>query len=227
MTPVRVLIADDQALVRTGFRMILGEEPSLSVIGEASDGLEAVEMALGLKPDVVLMDIRMPGIDGIEATRRILEKALDPPVRILVLTTFDLNEYVYDALRAGASGFLLKDVPAEQLIAGVHLVASGEALLAPTVTRRLIEEFARRAPAPEPPDAFGELTARELEVFGLVARGMSNAEIAESLVVSEATVKTHVARVLMKLHLRDRIQAVVLAYETGIITPGEGAPAGG
>ena len=221
MTPVRVLIADDQALVRTGFRMILGEEKSLSVIGEASDGLEAVEMAIGLKPDVVLMDIRMPGIDGIEATRRILEQPLDPPVRVLVLTTFDLNEYVYDALRAGASGFLLKDVPAEQLIAGVHLVASGEALLAPSVTRRLIEEFARNAPAPEPPAALEELTARELEVFGLVARGMSNAEIARSLVVSDATVKTHVARVLMKLGLRDRIQAVVLAYETGIITPGE------
>ena len=226
MTPVRLLIADDQSLVRTGFRMILDEEESLSVIGEAADGLEAVEMARGLKPDVVLMDIRMPGIDGIEATRRILaEPVLDPPVRVLVLTTFDLNEYVYDALRAGASGFLLKDVPAEQLIAGVHLVASGEALLAPTVTRRLIEEFARHAPAPEPPEAFEELTPREIEVFGLVARGMSNAEIAASLVVSDATIKTHVARVLMKLGLRDRIQAVVLAYETGIITPGEGGTA--
>ena len=226
MTPVRILIADDQELVRTGFRMILDEEESLSVIGEATDGNEAVEMARGLKPDVVLMDIRMPGIDGIEATRRILaDPPLDPPVRVLVLTTFDLNEYVYDALRAGASGFLLKDVPAEQLIAGVHLVASGEALLAPSVTRRLIEEFARHAPAPVPPKAFEELTPREIEVFGLIARGMSNAEIAQSLIVSDATIKTHVARVLMKLGLRDRIQAVVLAYETGIITPGEGGPA--
>ena len=222
---IRVLIADDQALVRTGFRMILAEEEGIDVIGEAADGLEAVEMAVGLKPDVVLMDIRMPGIDGIEATRRILARELDPPVRILMLTTFDLNEYVYEALRAGASGFLLKDVPAEQLAAGVHVVAAGEALLAPTVTRRLIQEFARHAPAPEPPAALDELTARELEVFKLVARGMSNAEIAAELIVSEATVKTHVARVLMKLSLRDRIQAVVLAYETGLVTPGaDGAP---
>ncbi len=225
MTPVRILIADDQALVRTGFRMILDEEESLTVIGEAADGREAVEMARGLRPDVVLMDIRMPGVDGIEATRQILAQPLDPPVRVLVLTTFDLNEYVYDALRAGASGFLLKDVPAEQLIAGVHLVASGEALLAPTVTRRLIEEFARRAPAPQPPAELDELTPRELEVFRLVARGMSNAEIAQSLIVSDATIKTHVARVLMKLQLRDRIQAVVLAYETGVIRPGEGGAA--
>ena len=222
---IRVLIADDQALVRTGFRMILAEEEGIDVIGEAADGLEAVELAVGLKPDVVLMDIRMPGIDGIEATRRILARELDPPVRILMLTTFDLNEYVYEALRAGASGFLLKDVPAEQLAAGVHVVAAGEALLAPTVTRRLIQEFARHAPAPEPPAALDELTARELEVFKLVARGMSNAEIAAELIVSEATVKTHVARVLMKLSLRDRIQAVVLAYETGLVTPGaDGAP---
>jgi DNA-binding NarL/FixJ family response regulator len=217
---VRVLLADDQALVRTGFRMILGEEPSIGVVGEAADGLEAVELARGLRPDVVLMDIRMPGIDGIEATRRILAQPLDPPVRVLILTTFDLNEYVYEALRAGASGFLLKDVPAEQLAAAVHVVASGEALLAPSVTRRLIEEFSRQAPAPAPPPEIDELTARELEVFRLVARGMSNAEIAAHLVVSEATVKTHVARMLMKLGLRDRIQAVVLAYETGLVQPG-------
>jgi DNA-binding NarL/FixJ family response regulator len=218
---IRVLIADDQALVRTGFRMILSEEEGIDVIGEAADGLEAVELARGLKPDVVLMDIRMPGIDGIEATRRILEMESDPPIRILVLTTFDLNEYVYEALRAGASGFLLKDVPAEQLAAGVQVVATGEALLAPSVTRRLIQEFARHAPAPEPPAELEELTPRELEVFTLIARGMSNAEVAADLVVSEATVKTHVARVLMKLHLRDRIQAVVLAYETGLVRPGD------
>lgn len=220
MTPVRVLIADDQELVRTGFKMILDEESSLSIVGEARDGLEAVELAETLRPDVVLMDIRMPGIDGLEATRRILAKAHEAPIRVLVLTTFDLNEYVYEALRAGASGFLLKDVPAEQLVAGVHVVASGEALLAPTVTRRLIAEFAQHAPAPEPPPELEELTARELEVFTLMARGMSNAEIAAELVVSDATVKTHVARVLMKLHLRDRIQAVVLAYESGLVTPG-------
>ncbi len=217
---IRVLIADDQALVRTGFRMILAEEEPITVIGEAADGLEVVELARGLKPDVVLMDIRMPGIDGIEATRRILAQPADPPIRVLVLTTFDLNEYVYEALRAGASGFLLKDTPAEQLVAGVQLVAAGEALLAPSVTRRLIAEFAGHAPAPEPPAAMDELTARELEVFKLVARGMSNAEIAAQLVVSDATVKTHVARVLMKLGLRDRIQAVVLAYESGLVTPG-------
>jgi DNA-binding NarL/FixJ family response regulator len=220
MTPVRVLIADDQELVRTGFKMILDEEPSLSIVGEAGDGLQAVELAQTLRPDVVLMDIRMPGIDGLEATRRVLARQHDPPIRVLVLTTFDLNEYVYEALRAGASGFLLKDVPAEQLVAAVKVVASGEALLAPSITRRLIEEFGRLAPAPEPPPELAELTARELEVFMLVARGMSNAEIAQTLVVSDATVKTHVARVLMKLHLRDRIQAVVLAYETGLVTPG-------
>jgi DNA-binding NarL/FixJ family response regulator len=220
MTPVRVLIADDQELVRTGFKMILDEEPTLSIVGEARDGLEAVELAETLRPDVVLMDIRMPGIDGLEATRRILARPHEAPIRVLVLTTFDLNEYVYEALRAGASGFLLKDVPAEQLMAGIHVVAAGEALLAPTVTRRLIEEFAQHVPAPEPPPELEELTARELEVFKLIARGMSNAEIAAELVVSDATVKTHVARVLMKLHLRDRIQAVVLAYETGLVTPG-------
>jgi DNA-binding NarL/FixJ family response regulator len=217
----RVLIADDQALVRAGFRMILDAEDDLDVVGEASDGAEAVKLARQLKPDVVLMDIRMPELDGIEATRRVAELATDPPVRVLMLTTFDLNEYVYEALRAGASGFLLKDVPPEQLAAGIRIVAQGEALLAPSITKRLIQEFARATPAtPEPPRGLDELTARELEVFKLVARGLSNAEIAAELVVSETTVKTHVARVLMKLDLRDRVQAVVLAYEHGIAVPG-------
>src|SRR3954452_20409089 len=217
----RVLIADDQALVRAGFRMILDAEDDLDVIGEASDGAEAVRMARELRPDVVLMDIRMPELDGIEATRRVAELGTDPPVRVLMLTTFDLNEYVYEALRAGASGFLLKDVPPEQLAAGIRIVAQGEALLAPSITKRLIQEFARAPPAtPEPPKGLDELTARELEVFKLVARGLSNAEVAQELIVSETTVKTHVARVLMKLDLRDRVQAVVLAYESGVAVPG-------
>ena len=219
---IRLLIADYQSLVRTGFRMILDAEEDIDVIGEASDGLEAVDKVKAAKPDVVLMDIRMPGLDGIEATRRIVaETDPDRPVRILVLTTFDLNEYVYEALRAGASGFLLKDVPAEQLVAGVRVIAQGEALLAPSVTRRLLEEFARSAPEPdEPPPGMDELTPREMEVLRLIARGLSNAEIAAELIVSETTVKTHVARVLMKLNVRDRIQAVVLAYETGLVAPG-------
>ena len=221
---VRVLIADDQALVRAGFRMILDAEDDLEIVGEASDGAEAVERALELRPDVVLMDIRMPELDGIEATRRISGRDGDEehPIRVLMLTTFDLNEYVYEALRAGASGFLLKDVPPEQLAAGIRVVANGEALLAPSITRRLIEEFASQQPAEpaEPPAAFDELTPRELEVFKLIARGMSNAEIAAELIVSETTVKTHVARLLMKLGLRDRVQAVVLAYESGIVMPG-------
>lgn len=228
MTPIRVLIADDQALVRAGFGMILDAEDDLEIVGEASDGAEAVEQALALRPDVVLMDIRMPELDGIEATRRIVAGVGSDagggaqPVRVLMLTTFDLNEYVYEALRAGASGFLLKDVPPEQLAAGIRVVAGGEALLAPSITRRLIEEFANARPAepPAPPRAFADLTARELEVFGCIARGLSNAEIAAELVVSETTVKTHVARLLMKLGLRDRVQAVVLAYESGIVTPG-------
>ena len=216
MSAVRVLIADDQALVRAGFRMILDAEDDLDVIGEASDGLEAVEQARRLAPDVVLMDIRMPELDGIEATRRVLA-AGDGSAKVLMLTTFDLNEYVYDALRAGASGFLLKDVPPEQLAEGIRVVAGGDALLAPSITKRLIQEFAEVAPAmPEPPAGMDELTARELEVFKLVARALSNAEIAAELIVSETTVKTHVARVLMKLGLRDRVQAVVLAYESGI-----------
>jgi DNA-binding NarL/FixJ family response regulator len=213
---IKVLIADDQALLRTGFRMILESEPDLEVVGEASDGAEAVTAVLRLRPDVVLMDVRMPRLDGLAATRR-----LTGQTRVLILTTFDLNEYVYEALRAGASGFLLKDVPPEQLVAGIRVVAEGEALLAPSITRRLIQEFASAAPTPaEPPRGLDELTARELEVFKLLARGLSNAEIAEELVVSETTVKTHVARVLMKLGLRDRVQAVVLAYESGVAVPG-------
>jgi DNA-binding NarL/FixJ family response regulator len=219
---IRVLIADDQALVRAGFRMILDAEDDLEIVGEASDGVQAVDLALELRPDVVLMDIRMPEMDGIEATRRVASVDAETPIRVLMLTTFDLNEYVYEALRAGASGFLLKDVPPEQLAAGIRVVAQGEALLAPSITKRLIEEFATAQPAepPEPPKSFDELTARELEVFKLIARGMSNAEIAAELVVSETTVKTHVARLLMKLGLRDRVQAVVLAYESGLVQRG-------
>jgi DNA-binding NarL/FixJ family response regulator len=218
---VRVLIVDDQALVRAGFRMILEAEPDLEIVGEAHDGLEAIEQAGALKPDVVLMDVRMPNLDGLEATRRILERYPDGP-RVLMLTTFDLDEYIYEALRAGASGFLLKDTPPEQLVAGIRLVANGDALLSPTITRRVIEEFVRRPPAGvgAPPPALANLTTRELEVLGFMARGLSNAEIARDLVVSETTVKTHVARILMKLHLRDRVQAVVFAYESGIVQPG-------
>jgi DNA-binding NarL/FixJ family response regulator len=218
---VRLLIADDQALVRTGFRMILDAEADLEVVGEACDGAQAVRLARELRPDVVLMDIRMPELDGIQATRQVVELDDGHPTRVLMLTTFDLNEYVYEALRAGASGFLLKDVPPEQLVAGIHVVAEGEALLAPSITKRLIQEFAQAAPTPsEPPKGLDELTARELEVFKLIARGLSNAEIAAELVVGETTVKTHVARVLMKLGLRDRVQAVVLAYEAGVAIPG-------
>jgi DNA-binding NarL/FixJ family response regulator len=218
---IRILIADDQSLVRTGFRMILDAEPDLDVVGEAVDGREAVDKARAAKPDVILMDIRMPDLDGIEATRRIVADGGEAAPKILMLTTFDLNEYVYEALRAGASGFLLKDVPAEQLADGVRVVAAGEALLAPSVTRRLLSEFAQVRPRDAaPPPAFEDLTPRELEVFRLIARGLSNAEVAQELIVSETTVKTHVARVLMKLSLRDRIQAVVLAYESGIIQPG-------
>ena len=219
---IRILIADDQALVRAGFKMILDAEDDLEIVGEAADGKVAIDMVRRVKPDVVLMDIRMPEMDGIEATRQIVAatESSDNPVRVLMLTTFDLNEYVYEALRAGASGFLLKDVPPEQLAAGIRVVASGEALLAPTITKRLIQKFAVSGP-PDPvaPSGYDELTERETEVFGLIARGLSNAEIAEELIVSETTVKTHVARVLMKLRLRDRVQAVVLAYESGLAQP--------
>jgi DNA-binding NarL/FixJ family response regulator/class 3 adenylate cyclase len=219
---VRVLIVDDQALVRTGFKMILEAEPDLEVVGEAADGLEALAQARALAPDVVLMDVRMPEVDGIEATRRLLADG-GSTAKVVMLTTFDMDEYVYEALRAGASGFLLKDVPPEQLIAGIRAVASGDALLAPSVTRRVIEEFVRRPPdsVRTPPERLGELTARELEVLKLIARGLSNAEIAKELFVSETTVKTHVAHCLMKLDLRDRVQAVVLAYESGVVQPGE------
>jgi DNA-binding NarL/FixJ family response regulator len=215
---IGILIADDQTLVRTGFRMILEAENDMQVLAEAKDGAEAVEATRRLRPDVVLMDIRMPRMDGLEATRTIFASASAPP-HVLILTTFDLDEYVFDALRAGASGFLLKDVPPEQLIAGIRAVAEGEALLAPTVTRRLIESFVRERQPAEPPPALDELTVREREVLALVARGQSNAEIAGELFVSATTVKTHVAHILSKLGLRDRVQAVVLAYETGLITP--------
>jgi DNA-binding NarL/FixJ family response regulator len=216
-----VLIVDDQALVRAGFRMILEAEEDMEVVGEAADGREAVAEARRLRPDVVLMDVRMPDVDGIEATRRLLGDGAD--AKVVMLTTFDMDEYVYDALRAGASGFLLKDVPPEQLVAGIRAVASGDALLAPAVTRRVIEEFVRRPPASVRtlPPKLGDLTARELEVLKLIARGRSNAEIAKELFVSETTVKTHVAHVLMKLSLRDRVQGVVLAYECGLVEPGE------
>jgi len=214
---IRVLLADDQALVRAGFRMILKSEPGIEVVGEAGDGSEAVALARTLDPNVVLMDVRMPEMDGIEATRRIVDG--DGAPRVLVLTTFDLDEYVFEALRAGASGFLLKDAPEDQLLAGIRIVADGGSLFAPAVTQRLIERFAGTRPA-TPPPALSELTPRELEVLGLVARGLSNAEIAETLVVSEHTVKTHVAHLLQKLDLRDRVQAVVLAYEAGLVKPG-------
>jgi len=217
---ISVLIVDDQALVRTGFRMILEAETDLEVVGDAADGLQAIDEAQRLRPDVILMDVRMPELDGIEATRRLLENG-SGDTKVVMLTTFDMDEYVYDALRAGASGFLLKDVPPEHLVAGIRAVANGDALLAPSITRRLVEEFVRSAPPrTEPPAGLDELTSREHEVLLLIARGMSNAEIAAQLYVSETTVKTHVARVLMKLKLRDRVQAVVLAYEAGLVQPG-------
>jgi DNA-binding NarL/FixJ family response regulator len=217
---IKVLIVDDQALVRAGFRMILEAEEDIDVVGEAADGLEAISEAERLEPDVVLMDVRMPELDGIEATRRLLSNG-DGGTKVVMLTTFDMDEYVYDALRAGASGFLLKDVPPEHLVDGIRSVASGDALLAPSITRRLIEEFVRSGPAQtSAPEGLDELTARELEVLQLIARGLSNAEIAKELFVGETTVKTHVAHVLMKLNLRDRVQAVVLAYEAGVVQPG-------
>jgi DNA-binding NarL/FixJ family response regulator len=217
---IRVLLADDERLVRAGFRMILKAEAGLEVIAEAADGLEAVKAVEELRPDVVLMDIRMPKLHGLEATRRILARP-EPRPRVVVLTTFDLDQYVYEALRAGASGFLLKDAPEDQLVAAIRIAADGGAMFSPSVTRRLIEEFSRRASLSEPPPALAELTPREREVLRLLARGLSNQEIAAHLVVSEHTAKTHVAHILSKLGLRDRIQAVVLAYESGLAQPGE------
>jgi DNA-binding NarL/FixJ family response regulator len=219
---IRVLIVDDQELVRTGFRLFLETQPGLDVVGEAGDGEEAIERARTLRPDVVLMDIRMPTMDGVEATAKLTTGAIEPAPRVLVLTTFDLDEYVFGALRAGAAGFLLKDAPRERLIEAIRVVHGGEALLSPSITRRLIEDFAARSDPIEPPAAvLAELTPREREVLVLVAHGLSNAEIAARLVVTEATVKSHVGAVLLKLGLRDRVQAVVFAYEHGIVVAGE------
>ena len=215
----RVLLVDDQALVRQGFRLILELEEDIDVVGEAADGSEALRLARELEPDVVVMDIRMPELDGIETTRRLQQSGLQ--TRVLILTTFDLNEYVYEAMRAGASGFLLKDVPSDQLVAGIRTVADGDALLAPALTRRLIEHFVHRPPpGAAAPRGLDELTPRELEVLTLLARGRSNSEIAATLFLGEATIKTHVGRILQKLDLRDRVQAVVYAYESGLIHPG-------
>jgi DNA-binding NarL/FixJ family response regulator len=211
---IRVIVADDQSMVRAGFRMLLGGEKDIEVVAEASNGLEAVEKAARFEPTVVLMDIRMPELDGLEATRRIL--AADPGARILILTTFDLDEYVYEALRAGASGFVLKDEPPEQLIAAIRTVAAGEALLSPSVTKRVIAQFSRIS-RPAAPREFDELSDREREVFRLMARGLSNAEIGQELFIGETTVKTHVTHILSKLGLRDRVQAVVLAYQSGLL----------
>jgi DNA-binding NarL/FixJ family response regulator len=215
---VRVLVADDQALVRSGFRMILESRPDIEVVGEAEDGFEAIEATRRLLPDVILMDVRMPNLDGVEATRRLVARGTES--RILILTTFDLDEYVYEAIRAGASGFLLKDVRPQELVDAVHVVAQGDALLAPSITRRLLDRFAEQAPGETaPPPQLESLTERELEVLKLVARGWSNAELAEKLFLSETTVKTHVSSVLRKLELRDRVQAVVLAYRAGVVRP--------
>ena len=210
---VRVLVADDQSMVRAGFRMLLSGEPDIEVVAEASNGLEAVDKASRFHATVVLMDIRMPELDGLEATRRIL--ASDDSARVLILTTFDLDEYVYEALRAGASGFVLKDDPPEQLLEAIRIVAGGDALLSPSITKRVIKQFTR-IPRAEPPEQLEELTERELDVFRLVARGLSNAEIGRGLYISEATVKTHITHILQKLDLRDRVQAVVLAHQTGL-----------
>jgi DNA-binding NarL/FixJ family response regulator len=211
---IRVLIADDQSMVRAGFRMLIAGEEDMEVVAEAATGLEAVSDAARFHPSIVLMDIRMPQLDGLEATRRIL--AADPAARVLILTTFDLDEYIYQALQAGASGFVLKDDPPEQLIAAIRTVAAGDALLSPTITKRVIKQFAR-IPRPEPPKGLDELTARELEILRLVVDGLSNAEIGQELYIGETTVKTHVTHILQKLGLRDRVQAVVLAYQSGLI----------
>ena len=221
---ITVAVADDQGLVRAGFRSLLGFEPDLDVVGEAADGEEAVALVERLQPDVVLMDIRMPVLDGVEATRRLLSRP-DPAPRVLVLTTFDLDEYVFEALRSGASGFLLKDAPAEELAAAIRVVAGGSALLAPSVTRRVVDAFVQRAPAStrRTDPRLASLTARELEVLGLLARGLSNLDICRRLYVSEGTTKTHVSNVLAKLGLRDRVQAVVFAYEQGVVVPGGGS----
>ena len=216
---IRVLIADDQELVRTGFRVIVNAEPDLEVVGEAQDGNQVTEAARRLRPDVVLMDIRMPNLDGIQATCRITAPAGSP--RVLILTTFDLDEYVYQALRAGASGFLLKDAAADELLQAIRVIAAGDALLAPSITRRLIQDYARRPAPRRQPDALAGLTTRELEVMRLLARGMSNTDIARELFLGDATVKTHIARIFAKLSLHDRAQAVVLAYETGLVQPGD------
>jgi DNA-binding NarL/FixJ family response regulator len=218
---ITVVIADDQQLVRAGFAMILANQPDIEVVGEATNGAEAVSLTTSLKPDVVLMDIQMPGANGIEATRRIVASGGASGTRVVILTTFDLDEYVYDALRAGASGFLLKDVPPERLVAAVRMVSQGDALLAPSITRRLIAEFTKPRPQAKPVDELAQLSPREAEVFQLMARGLSNQEIASELIVGENTVKTHVARILAKVGARDRVQAVVLAYEAGVVTPGQ------
>jgi DNA-binding NarL/FixJ family response regulator len=219
---IRLLIADDQELVRTGLRLLLQMQDDLEVVGEAGDGIEAVARARELRPDVVLMDIRMPRLNGIEATASLAEAGIEPRPRVLVLTTFDLDEYVFGALRAGAAGFLLKDAPRERLLEAIRVVHRGDALLSPSITRRLVEEFAARAdPLEAPETVLAQLTPREREVLALVARGYSNSEIAQRLVVTEATVKSHVGSVLSKFGLRDRVQAVVFAYEHGIVVPGE------
>jgi DNA-binding NarL/FixJ family response regulator len=219
---VSVLICDDQGLVRTGFRMIVEAQPDLEVVGEARDGLEAVAAVKQHHPDVVLMDIRMPQLDGLEATRRLTTDPLTQHSRVVVLTTYDSDEFVYEALRAGASGFLLKDAPAEELVSAIRVVAAGDALLSPSITRRLIEEFAKRPVPATPPAQLEGLTGREIEVLKLVSRGLSNAEIAIELYVGEGTVKTHVSHLLTKLQLRDRVQAVVVAYESGLVQAGGG-----
>jgi DNA-binding NarL/FixJ family response regulator len=218
---ISLLIADDQELVRTGLRLFLETQDDLRVVGEAADGAATVERARALRPDVVLMDVRMPRMDGVEATARLTEARLDPPPRVLVLTTFDLDEYVYGALRAGASGFLLKDASRERLLDAIRVVHAGDALLSPSITRRLIEDFAARAQPVSASEALEQLTPREREVLLMVARGLSNAEIAERLVIAEATIKSHVGSILLKLDLRDRVQAVVFAYEHGVVVPRE------